>query len=136
MSEEPSIPDKLDYLSMVCANPSDSLSAGVWCEAANEGLLLARQLDDECNRLKDSLAPDLLRNRIARYIRDLEPVVTSRGLANFLSSELLHWTSLEQEKCASCGPGGVCYECGRGIPGWEETQNLPWPTSDNKRVSQ
>ncbi len=30
--------------------------------------------------------------------------------------------------CRNCeGGGGVCYECGRGIPGWGETQALPWP---------
>jgi hypothetical protein len=44
---EATVQDRLDYLSMVCANPSDALSAGLWCEAANEGLMLARGLYEQ-----------------------------------------------------------------------------------------
>jgi hypothetical protein len=39
--------DKLAYLSMACANPSDHLSAGLWCETANEGLMLARDIYEQ-----------------------------------------------------------------------------------------
>ena len=46
--------------------------------------------------LRAALAPDLLRNRIARYIRDLEPVATSKGLADFLSAELLALASNQE----------------------------------------
>jgi hypothetical protein len=38
------VPDRLAYLSMTCANPSDHLSAGLWCETANEAYILARNL--------------------------------------------------------------------------------------------
>lgn len=38
---------RLDHLSMVCANPSDALSAGMWCQAANEGLMLVRSLEEQ-----------------------------------------------------------------------------------------
>lgn len=44
--------DRLDHLSMVCANPSDGLSAGLWCQAANEGLMLARSLFEQLEALR------------------------------------------------------------------------------------
>lgn len=48
---EPSISDKLAYLSMTCANPSDHLSAGVWCETANEAYMLASDLFEQLEAL-------------------------------------------------------------------------------------
>lgn len=49
----PSVEDKLAHLSMTCANPSDHLSAGVWCEAANEAYMLARGLFEQLESLRD-----------------------------------------------------------------------------------
>lgn len=46
--------DKLDHLSMVCANPSDHLSAGLWCETANEAYMLARSLFEQFESLENA----------------------------------------------------------------------------------
>jgi hypothetical protein len=45
---------RLAYLSMTCANPSDQLSAGLWCETANEAYILARDLFEELGSTQES----------------------------------------------------------------------------------
>ena len=52
-SKPQSVPDKLAYLSMTCANPSDHLSAGLWCETANEAYMLARDLFEQFEVLRE-----------------------------------------------------------------------------------
>lgn len=52
--------DKLAYLSMICANPSDHLSAGLWCETANEALMLARVLFERLETAEEAARQALL----------------------------------------------------------------------------
>lgn len=73
--------------------PQHLIDLAAYTDRLEEQLEAAQARERDFYRLADSLDPIFLRQRIARYIRDLEPVVTSTGLANFLSAELLSWVT-------------------------------------------
>lgn len=84
-----SVRDKLDHLSMVCANPSDGLSAGMWCQAANEGLLLARSLQEQLGTWPDE--QQTLHDRIEELQAALQQVQRDLELQAREIRERLDW---------------------------------------------